>query len=77
MATSKKQSAAREFVEFLLRDDVQKSFVADTHEYSLVIPTLWPEGLPALKDVKSPAVDLASLADLRRTQALLVKVGLI
>ncbi len=77
LATSKKQSAAREFVEFLLRDDVQKSFVADTHEYSLVIPTLWPEGLPALKDVKSPAVDLASLADLRRTQALLVKVGLI
>ena len=77
LATSKKQSAARKFVEFLLRDDVQKSFVADTHEYSLVIPTLWPEGLPALKDVKSPAVDLASLADLRRTQALLVKVGLI
>jgi iron(III) transport system substrate-binding protein len=77
LATSKKQSVARKFVEFLLRDDVQKSFVADTHEYSLVIPTLWPEGLPALKDVKSPAVDLASLADLRRTQALLVKVGLI
>jgi iron(III) transport system substrate-binding protein len=77
LATSDKQSVARKFVEFLLRDDVQKSFVADTHEYSLVIPTLWPEGLPALKDVKSPAVDLASLADLRRTQALLVKVGLI
>ena len=77
LATSKKQSAAQKFVEFLLRDDIQEMFVKDTHEYSLVIPTLWPSGLPALKDVKSPAVDLASLADLRRTQALLVKVGLI
>jgi hypothetical protein len=38
---------------------------------------LWPEGLPALIDVASPAVDLASLSDLRRTQALLIKVGLI
>lgn len=77
LATSKKQSAAQKFVEFMLRDDIQKKFVSDTHEYSLVNPALWPDGLPALQDVKSPAVDLASLADLRRTQALLVKIGLI
>ena len=77
LSTSKKQESAQKFIEYLLRDDMQKIFVTDTHEYSLVLPSLWPEGLPALKDVKSPAVDLASLADLRRTQALLVKVGLI
>lgn len=77
LATSQKKESAQSLIEFLLRDDIQEKFVTDTHEYSLALPTLWPEGLPALIDVASPAVDLASLSDLRRTQALLIKVGLI
>jgi iron(III) transport system substrate-binding protein len=77
LATSAKQSLATELIDFLLSDSVQEDFVKDTHEYSLVFENLKPEGLPALRDVKAPAVDLSTLADLRSTQALLVKVGLL
>lgn len=77
MASSAKQGLATELINFLLSDSVQENFVQDTHEYSLVIENLKPEGLPALRDVKAPAVDLSTLADLRSTQALLVKVGLL
>lgn len=77
LSTSQKKESAQSLISFLLRDDIQQKFVTDTHEYSLVLPSLWPEGLPALVEVASPAVDLASLSDLRRTQELLIKVGLI
>jgi iron(III) transport system substrate-binding protein len=77
LSTSQKKDSAQSLIDFLLRDDIQQKFVRDTHEYSLVLPSLWPEGLPALVEVASPAVDLASLSDLRRTQELLIKVGLI
>lgn len=77
LATSAKQSLAAGLIDFLLSDSVQEDFVKDTHEYSLVFENLKPEGLPALRDVKAPAVDLSTLADLRSTQALLVKVGLL
>ncbi|MEY3166075.1 MAG: hypothetical protein RLZZ291_592, partial [Actinomycetota bacterium] len=52
-------------------------FVSDTHEYSIVNPSLTPEDLPALSAIKSPAVDLSTLADLKRTQDLLIRVGLL
>lgn len=77
LATSGKQSLATDLINFLLSDSVQEDFVKDTHEYSLVFENLKPEGLPALRDVKAPAVDLSTLANLRSTQALLVKVGLL
>jgi hypothetical protein len=41
------------------------------------LPELKPEDLPALSELKGPAVDLSTLADLQRTQALLVKIGLL
>jgi hypothetical protein len=56
---------------------VQQQFVTDVHEYSVVDPTLKPEGLIPLSEVKAPNVSLASLADLQRTQRLLIKVGLL
>ncbi len=77
LATSAKQNLASELIDFLLSDSVQEDFVKDTHEYSLVFENLKPEGLPALREIKAPAVDLSTLADLRSTQALLVKVGLL
>lgn len=77
LATSSKQESARELISYLLSDDVQRKFVSDTHEYSLVLPALKPEDLPALGDIQAPAVDLSTLADLKTTQELLVKVGLI
>lgn len=77
LTTSKKQATAAKFIEFLLTEKIQKRFVSDTHEYSLVLPNLKPEGLPAMTEIKAPAVDLSTLSDLQRTQALLVKVGLL
>ncbi|MEN9305720.1 MAG: hypothetical protein RLY76_988 [Actinomycetota bacterium] len=77
IATSEKQDAAGKLIEYLLNESTQSKFVTDTHEYSLVLPALKPEGLPALQEIKAPAVDLSTLADLKATQALLVKVGLI
>lgn len=77
LATSEKQDAAKELIDYLLNESTQSKFVSDTHEYSIASPTLKPEGLPALRDIKAPAVDLSTLADLKATQALLIKVGLI
>jgi len=77
METSKNKAGAEKLISYLLSDATQQRFVSDTHEYSLVLPELKPEDLPALSEVKAPAVDLSTLADLQKTQALLVKVGLI
>lgn len=77
MKNSKKQESAQRFIEFLLSDEVQRIVVDETHEYSLVFPELTPSGELAFREIKSPAVDLTSLSDLKRTQNLLIKVGLI
>lgn len=77
LKSSKNQEAARQLLNFFLSDAIQEKFVTDTHEYSLVNPKLKPGGVPALKDIKAPPVDLSSLAGLKQTQALLIKVGLI
>ncbi|NCW93517.1 MAG: iron ABC transporter substrate-binding protein [Actinobacteria bacterium] len=74
---SERQAVANQLVEYLLSDIVQQQFVTDVHEYSVVDPTLKPEGLIPLSEVKAPNVSLASLADLQRTQRLLIKVGLL
>lgn len=77
LGTSKKSNLAKDLIKYLLSDEVQRKYASDTHEYSLLFPELSSDGLPALKDVKAPAVDLSTLPDLKATQELLVKVGLI
>ena len=77
LKTSAKPELGQKLLEFLLKDSIQKRFITDVHEYSLVDTSLRPEGLPALADVGAPKVDLSDLANLRRTQELLIKVGLI
>jgi iron(III) transport system substrate-binding protein len=77
LKSSKNQDSARKLLEFLISDAIQEKFVTDTHEYSLVDSSLKPNGVPALKDIKAPSVDLSSLSGLEQTQALLIKVGLI
>ncbi|MEY4290265.1 MAG: hypothetical protein RL130_207, partial [Actinomycetota bacterium] len=51
--------------------------VKDTHEYSLISGIESPEGVPALKELGSPRVDLSSLENVQKTQDLLVQVGLL
>lgn len=77
LASSKNQDEALQLLAFLLTKEEQARFVADTHEYSIVDPNLRPEGLPALAEIKSPTVDLASLSELEITQRLLIKVGML
>jgi len=77
LANSKNQDKALQLLAFLLTKEEQARFVADAQEYSIVDPNLRPEGLPALAEIKSPNVDLASLSELETTQRLLIKVGML
>jgi iron(III) transport system substrate-binding protein len=77
LATSKKESAAVELINFLTAKPSQIAFVEDTHEYSLISGVKAPEGLPKLEDIGAPEVDLGNLEKVQRTQDLLTKVGLL
>ncbi len=74
---STNKEAAGELIEYLLSDSVQLKFVADTHEYSVVLVDARPEGLPSFAEIKAPSVDLSRLSDISQTQKLLIKLGLI
>ena len=77
LKSSEKAEPARQLIEFLLSDYAQKKFVEEVHEYSVTDPSLKPEGLIALEEIQAPEVELADLAELQRTQGLLIKVGLL
>ncbi len=74
---STKKESASELIRYLLSDSAQLKFVADTHEYSVVLVDARPEGLPSFAEIKAPAVDLSRLSDISQTQKLLIKLGLI
>lgn len=77
LKSSKRSGPAESLISFLLSDQAQKFFVENVHEYSVVSPDLRPEDLPALSEIPAPPVNLAELDDLKRTQKLLIKVGLL
>ena len=77
LASSKKGDAATRLIEYLLRTSTQERFVAETKEYSLLEGIAAPTGLPALSEIAAPSVDLNALRDLKATQELLIKVGLL
>ena len=77
MATSEKQQAALDLINYLTSEVAQAKFVEDTHEYSLIPGSKAPASLPELKSIGSPKVDLASLEKVQATQDLLTKVGLL
>lgn len=77
MATSEKQQAALDLINYLTSEVAQAKFVKDTHEYSLIPGSKAPASLPELKSIGSPKVDLASLEKVQATQDLLTKVGLL
>ena len=76
-ATSKKTQAAQDLINYLTGSTAQSLFVEQTHEYSLIPGAKAPEALPALNDFGSPQVDLGSLENVRLTQELLTKAGLL
>ena len=77
LATSQKQQAGQNLINYLTSDAAQTQFVVDTHEYSLIPGARAPESLPDLLSIGSPKVDLASLDKVQVTQDLLTKVGLL
>ncbi len=77
LATSQKQNAAYDLINYLTSDPIQKQFVEQTHEYALIPGLTPPQGLPDFKSLGSPRVDLGDLANTQRTQDLLIKVGLL
>jgi iron(III) transport system substrate-binding protein len=77
LKTSTNSQVALELLIYLLSDEAQREFIDQTYEYSLVLKDASPVGLPPLSQIPSPRVDLSLLANLSKTQALLIKVGLI
>jgi len=75
--TSKKTEAANLLLQYLLDEDTQKKFVAETSEYA-ILPNLAPPGnMPALTELGLPEVALGNLSDVAKTQELLVQAGLL
>jgi iron(III) transport system substrate-binding protein len=70
-------AAALAFVDYLLSDEGQQTFVTETWEYPVVEGVADPEGIPALDELEGPALDLADLDSLEATQALLTELGLL
>jgi iron(III) transport system substrate-binding protein len=64
-------------IDFLTSEPIQSKFVEQTHEYSLIPGAAAPVGLPLLADIGAPAIDLDTLKNIKLTQDLLVKVGLL
>lgn len=75
--TSKNQSLANKLIEFLLAEKTQKRFVSETHEYSVFPNMITPAGQPTFQEIGAPLVNLDSLKNLKQTQELLIKVGLL
>jgi iron(III) transport system substrate-binding protein len=79
VAASDNQEAARRAVAFLLSPPAQQHLVDETGEYPVlagVAPTRG-YGLAPLVSLSPPDVDLADLASLEQTQAMLQEVGLL
>ena len=74
LKSSKKYAAAEDLINYLTSQVVQSKFVAETHEYSLIADQISPAGLPSLSQIGAPSVDLESLAEIQKTQELLIKV---
>lgn len=77
LASSKKQSAAQDLINYLTSAPTQQKFVSDTHEYSLFDGATPPTDVPALDSFGAPAIDLDILKNVKAAQDLLVEVGLL
>lgn len=77
LASSAKQGAAQDLINYFTSAPTQQKFVTDTYEYSLVDGANPPAGLPRLDQMGAPSIDLDKLKSIKRTQDLLIAVGLL
>ncbi|MCD6726591.1 MAG: iron ABC transporter substrate-binding protein [Solirubrobacteraceae bacterium] len=77
LKSAKHGDLAQRFADFLLATPQQKYFADETSEYPLADAVPQDPSLPALGDIQQPEVDLADLADLKGTLALLQDAGVL
>lgn len=77
LETTENHDDAEKFMKFLLSTVAQQYFAAQTFEYPLVSGVAIDSALQPLSGLQNPDVDMASLADLKGTQALLRDLGII
>ncbi|MBI4320549.1 MAG: iron ABC transporter substrate-binding protein [Chloroflexi bacterium] len=75
LTTAKNPKAAETFVEYLLSKEAQQYFADETFEYPLVEGIKTHPVLVPLSQIKTPKLDLGSLADLDKTLKLLRDTG--
>lgn len=75
VASSSQQELAEQFIAFLLSEESQNYFAAETFEYPLAAGVPAADALPPVDEIKTPDLDLSNLSDLARTIELLTEVG--
>jgi iron(III) transport system substrate-binding protein len=68
---------AQRFAAYLVGESAQKYFAQETAEYPLAAGVAPGPQMPALGELRPPAVDLSQLDDIETTQELLVQTGLL
>lgn len=74
---TKRQADAERFVRFMLSEEAQRYFAEETFEYPMASALRPDPELPPLDAIQGPKIDLAALAPLKETVAMLTEVGLI
>jgi iron(III) transport system substrate-binding protein len=77
LATAKSQDGAKRFVEYLLSPGSQEYFTTETFEYPLAARASRLSGAAPLDQIRTPNIDLGSLADLDGTLRLLRETGVL
>lgn len=75
--TAGNRQAAEDFIEFLLSQQAQEYFAAETYEYPLAAGVEASAGLPPLADLQTPDVDVSDLTDLRGSLDLMSETGIL
>jgi iron(III) transport system substrate-binding protein len=76
-SSAAKSNNASTLVQWLLSPTAQKYFVENTFEYPVVESIAAADGLPPLSSLRGPDIQLAELADLPGTLAMMEDVGLL
>ena len=77
LKTAENRESAEKFLRFMLSEVAQQYFAGKTFEYPLVDGVNTHRLLPPLTEIRNPDVDMAALADVQGTQALLRDLGII
>jgi iron(III) transport system substrate-binding protein len=77
LAAGANQANALRFIEFMLSTVAQQFFASRTYEYPLIEGVTTPPGLTPLAELNAQDVDMAALADLAGTTAMLSEAGIL